>query len=113
MTEVNLLQMGGSMRGFGLVCQGQTRHSMLRAGGFPWTRAFRAGKVRCECKGDQPSDLLRDGVLSEKRRRSPSRRHLDFYFLAHGRSSAGYLSAPVCAVHADRCGHAQAGMGST
>ena len=32
--------------------------------------------------------MLRDGVLSEKGRRSPSRRHLDF--LAHGRRSDGY-----------------------
>jgi hypothetical protein len=53
MTEVNLLQMGGSMRGFGLVCQGQTRHSMLRAGGFPWTRAFRAGIVHREPEGNR------------------------------------------------------------
>ena len=41
-----MLQMGGSIRGFGLVCQGHTWHSMLRAGGFPWARAFRAGTVR-------------------------------------------------------------------
>ena len=56
----------------------------------------------CERKGEQARDLLRDGVLSEKRQRSHSRPHLDF--LAHGRRSAGYLSA---------CGHAQASMGST
>jgi len=126
--------MGGSIGQSALVCQGQTRHSMLRAGGFPWTRAFRAGKVRWERKGEQARDLpafaespvrnggyecekgihrslltaiasaagvgeggsasagsaedvkmlraaargasLRDGVLSEKGRRSPSRRHL-------------------------------------
>ena len=75
----------------------------------------------CERKGEQARDLLRDGVLSEKGRRTPSRTHLDF--LAHGRRSAGYLSAPAGALHlsasqtrqagADRCGHAQAGMGST
>ena len=35
----NLLQMGGCIRGFGLVCQGQTWHSMLRAGGLRWTGA--------------------------------------------------------------------------
>ena len=75
---------------------------MLRAGGLRWTGVFRTGIVRCERKGDQARDLLRDGVLNEKGRRSPSRPHLDF--LAHGRRPAGYLSA---------CGHAQAGMGST
>ena len=49
----------------------------------------------CERKGEHARDLLRDGVLSEKARRSPSRPHLDF--MAHGRRSAGYLSAPACA----------------
>ena len=45
----------------------------------------------CERKGEQARDLLRDGVLSEKGRRSPSRPHLDF--LAHGRRSAGYMGS--------------------
>ena len=38
-------------------------------------------------RGEQAGDLLRDGVLSEKGWRSPSRPHLDF--LAHGRRSDG------------------------
>jgi len=76
------------------VCQGRSWHIMLRAQGLRWTGVFRAGIVRWERKGEQARDLLRDGVLSEKRRRSPSRPHLDFYFLAHGRSSAGYMGSP-------------------
>jgi hypothetical protein len=68
------------------------------------SEGIRAGMVCRERKEEQPRDLLRDGVLSEKRRGTPSGRHLDLYFLTHGRRSTGYLSA---------CGHAQAGMGST
>ena len=34
---------------------------------------------------------LRDGVLSEKRRRSPSMPHLDFF--AHGGRSVGYMGS--------------------
>ena len=64
---------------------------MSGAGGLRWTGPFRGGIVRWERKGEQARDLLRDGVLSEKRRRSPSRPHLDF--LVHGRRSAGYMGS--------------------
>jgi len=60
--------------------------------------------VRRERERMEALSLLRNNVLSEKRRRLPSRPHLDFYFLGHARTSAGYLSAPACAVHADRPG---------
>jgi len=60
--------------------------------------------VRREREGMEALSLPRSNVLSEKGRSPPSMPHLDFYFLAHSRRSAGYLSA---------CGHAQAGMGST
>jgi len=52
---------------------------------------FPAGMVCRERKEEQARDLLRGGVLSEKRRRSPSRPHLDF--LAHGRRSDGYMGS--------------------
>ena len=52
-----------------------------------------AGMVCRERQEEQARDLLRDGALSEKGRRSPSRPHLDFYFLAHGRRSAGYMGS--------------------
>ena len=61
-----MLQMGGSIRGFGLVCQGQTWHSVVRAGGFLSTGAFRVGAVRWERKWEQSRDLLRGGVLKGK-----------------------------------------------
>jgi hypothetical protein len=48
------------------VCQGKTWHRMLRTGGFPWARAFRAGTVRWERKWEQARDLLRGGVLRGK-----------------------------------------------
>jgi hypothetical protein len=35
------------------VCQGQTWHIMLGTRAFRWTGLFRAGMVRCECKGEQ------------------------------------------------------------
>ena len=54
---------------------------------------FRAGIVRWERKGEQARDLLRDGVLSEKKAEVTMQAHLDFYFLAHGRRSAGYMGS--------------------
>ena len=65
--DKNSVSLGRNIGDSGLVCQGQTWHIMLGTRVFRWTGVFRAGKVRCECKGDQPRDLLRDGVLSEKR----------------------------------------------
>jgi hypothetical protein len=59
---------------------------MLRAGGLRWTGVFRR-----ERKGEQARDLLRDGVLSGKRRRSLSRPHLDFF--ANGRRPDGYMGS--------------------
>jgi len=50
----------------------------------------RAGMVCHERKEEQARDLLRDGILSEKGRRSPSRPYRDF--LAHGRRSDGIWS---------------------
>ncbi len=55
------------------------------------SEGIRAGMVCRERKEEQPRDLLRDGVLSEKRRGTPSGRHLDF--LAHGRRSDGYMGS--------------------
>jgi hypothetical protein len=53
---------------------------------------LRAGMVRCERKGEQARDLMRYGVLSEKRRSSPCMPHVGFP--AHGRRSAGYMGSP-------------------
>ena len=97
--------MGGSIGQSALVYQGQTWHSMLRAGGLRWTGAAQDDMGLSEREWLEALSLLRNNVLSEKGRSSPSRSHLDFYCLAHGRRSAGYLSAPACALHADRCGH--------
>ena len=49
--------MGRSIRNSALVCQERNGHIMLRAGGLPWTRAFRVGIVGCERKGEQARDL--------------------------------------------------------
>ena len=56
------------------------------------SEGVRAGMVCRERKEEQPRDLLRDGVLSEKRRGTPSGPNLDF--LAHGRRSAGDMGSP-------------------
>jgi flavin-dependent dehydrogenase len=71
---------------------GKTWHSMLRTGGLRWTRSSQAGIVRWERKGEHSRDLLRDGVLSERGRRPPSRPHPDF--TAHGRTSARDMGSP-------------------
>jgi len=75
--DKNSVSLGRNIGDSGLVCQGQTWHIMLGTRVFRWTGVFRAGIVRQERKGEQARDLLRDGVLSEKGRRTPSRRHLD------------------------------------
>ena len=64
--DKNLLQMGRSIRGSGVVCQGKTWRRMLGTGGLGWTRASQAGVVRCERKGEQARDLLRGGILRGK-----------------------------------------------
>jgi hypothetical protein len=75
--------MAGSVGEFAVGCQGQTWPNMLGTRVFRWTGVFRAGIVRWERKGEQARDLLRDGVLSEKSRRTPSRPHVGFR--AYGR----------------------------
>jgi hypothetical protein len=49
----NLLPMGRNIGQSALVCQGQTWHSMLRAGGLRWARAFRAGIAHREPEGNR------------------------------------------------------------
>jgi hypothetical protein len=55
-----------SIRESGFVCQGRSRHIILRTGGLGWTKASQAGVVRCERKGVQARELLRGGVLRRK-----------------------------------------------
>ena len=48
------------------MCQGQTWHIMLRAGGFPWTKALRAGIARHECTGEGAPRFAERGTLQRR-----------------------------------------------
>jgi hypothetical protein len=56
------------------------------------SEGIRAGMVCRERKEAQARDLIRDGVLSEKGRRSPSRLHVGFR--AYGRGLARIWGRP-------------------
>jgi len=63
------------------------------ARGLRWTGAAQDDMGLSEREWLEALSLLRNNVLSEKGRSSPSMPHLDFYFLAHGRRSAGYMGS--------------------
>ena len=76
-----MLQMGRSIRESVVVCQGKTWRRMLRTGDRGGRGLPRLVWSAVNAKEINPRDLLRDGVLSEKRQGTPSGWHLDFYFL--------------------------------
>lgn len=54
LSDKKSLSDGRSIGESGVVCQGKTRHSMLRTGGLRWTRAFLVVWSGVKARGSKP-----------------------------------------------------------